>query len=249
MKILLLDDEPNLIKGYAVALERDGYSVDIVSTAEDAKAYILRHPTTVAVLDVNLLPSAIVTQRKLEQEQNGLSVYVEEEGEGFRVAAWIKAHSPTTGVVMLTSERTDIADRIQGLDIGADDYIQKGMEYAEFCARMRALVRRLTPKEPDIFKLGHLEFDFKARTLFSKDGRSVELTATEAKLVETFCLQRGNTLNRSDLYRWAFGTALPDKSGRAIDNLISKIRGKVEDGLNAELPISAVYGVGYKLTA
>jgi len=249
VKILLVDDEPDLIKGYSLALRRDGYNVEVVATADEAKDFILSHSTVIAVLDVNLLPSTVILEKKMEQERSGSPIYVEQEGEGFRIAAWIKVHSPATGIVMLTAERTDVADRIQGLDIGADDYIQKGMSYAEFCSRIRAVIRRIAPKAPNVFMLGSLTFDFKSQALSIGEGDiSVELTAAEAKLLEKLCLQRGDTLSRSELYQWVFGN-IPEKSDRAIDNLVSKIRAKVEVDLGTELPISTIYGAGYKLHA
>jgi len=249
MKILMLDDQPDVIKVYALALEKNKYTIEIVSTAEDAKSYILRHQPTVAILDVNLLHPDAVAKKKLAQEANGEDVFVEEEGEGFSVAAWVKLHAPATGIVMLTSERTEIDDRIRGLDVGADDYIQKGMKPREFCARIRALVRRLAPDEADIFKMGDLEFDVKGSALSSSGGHSADLTPAEAKLLEILCLKRGKIVSREDIYRFVFESPMPGRTDRAVDNLVSKVRGKAESKLGAELPISAIYGMGYKLHA
>lgn len=249
MKILMLDDQPAIIKGYALELEKNKYAIEIVSTAEDAKSYILHHKPTVAILDVNLLHPEAVAQKKREQEANGEDVFVEEEGEGFSVAAWVRLHAPATGIVILTSERTGIDDRIRGLDAGADDYVQKGMPPHEFCARIRALVRRLAPNEPDILKMGDLDFDVKACTLSSSAGHSADLTPAEAKLLEILCVKRGKVVSREDIYRFVFDSQMPGRTDRAVDNLVSKVRGKAESKLSAELPVSAIYGMGYKLHA
>jgi DNA-binding response OmpR family regulator len=250
MNILMLDDQLQTVQGYALALKRNAYTVEVVGNADDAKKYILSHRPAIAILDVNLLDHETIARKKREQEAQGLQPFVDEEGGGFEVAAWIRTHAPTTGIVMLTSERTLIDDQVRGLDVGADVYIEKTTSHYAFCAQIRALMRRLHPRADDILKIGLFEYDAKARVLSFRGGAPVGLTDRESKLLECLCEERGEVVSRERIYRYVFGAAMPGRNDRAVDTLVSKIRSKAESDLGGDkFPVEAIYGAGYKLLA
>ncbi len=246
VKIVFMDDEPNVIRGYAGALDADGHDVSLVQTSADLKS-AFEKPIDIAILDVNLLPGMLIEQRKAEAAEKKSSVFIPEEEEGYRVLEWIKRNSPTTGVIMLTAQKIELGDRIRGLDTGADDYLQKGIDVLEFRSRVRSLARRLFPNARETFKIASLFFDTGEGKLSSGTGNSVELTTAETKLLERLCSQRGKVISRTDLYRAVFDADLPSKTDRAIDNLVSKLRAKVERKFGCEIPVTTVYGSGYRL--
>jgi two-component system, OmpR family, response regulator len=178
MRLLVIEDEPDLLNGLARALRRAGYSVDTASDGEDGlfKAQSVNYDAI--VLDV-MLPRL----------------------DGWQVLAELRA-SKHTPVLMLTA-RDRTADRVRGFDTGADDYLVKPFDTEELLARLRALIRRAKGQSRATIEIGDVSLDTSARSV-SRAGRPVMLTAREYALLEYLVLHRGEVVSRSDLYEHLF---------------------------------------------
>lgn len=244
IRVLFMDDEPELIHHYIKQTKEDGFDVLSVKTEADAKEVLRDGSIDVAILDANLLPGVNIEKIKQAQESVGDEPFVTEEGAGYRIATWIRDNLGATGVIVLTSERTDAADRINGLDCGADDYVIKGVPPAELISRIKALLRRLKPQTSKI-TFGQFALDEANRALQTTGGLSLPLTSAEASLLKELAMPPLAPKTRNELYLSVFKKELPTENDRSIDNLVSKIRRKVRNDLGAEIPLSTLYGGGY----
>ncbi len=178
MRILIIEDEPDLLNSLAMALRDKGYAVDTAANGEDG----LFNGETIAydaiLLDV-MLP-------KLD----GWSVL-----QGLR-------KTRKTPVLMLTARDTPV-DRVRGLDTGADDYLVKPFDLAELLARLRALIRRASGQASTQIRSGAVILDTAARTV-SHNGSPVELTAREYALLEFLMVHQGEVVTRTMLYEHLF---------------------------------------------
>jgi two-component system OmpR family response regulator len=178
MRILIVEDEPDLQRGLARALRDEGYAVD---TADNGEAGLFNAESTdydAIVLDV-MLPKL----------------------DGWTVLARLRKVKQTP-VLMLTA-RDQSRDRVRGLDTGADDYLVKPFDLPELLARLRALIRRSAGKTTNRLELGAVTIDTAAR-IVSHRGKPVELTAREYALVEFMALHRGEVVTRTQLYEHLF---------------------------------------------
>jgi DNA-binding response OmpR family regulator len=166
------------------------------------------------------------------------------DGDGLDVARAIRRTS-STPIVMLTA-RTDEADTIVGLELGADDYVTKPFSPRELVARIRGVVRRAdaTPAE-DLLSVGDLELDL-GRMLVTVAGRRVDLTPTEFQLLAAMARQPGRVFTRAQLLDAVHGVAF-ESYERAIDAHVKNIRRKVEPEPRAPRYLLTVFGVGYRL--
>lgn len=244
--VLFMDDELELIHHYIKQVEMDGFQVETATSEIEAKAKLKRNNIDMAILDANLLPSLRVIEIKQAQKSVGDAPFVEEEGAGYRVAVWIKDNFPLTGAIVLTSERTEALDKINGLDCGADDYVIKGIPPAELTSRIKAVLRRLRPQVTKL-TFGPFSLNQASRVLEVDQEKSVSLTISEVRLLALLALQPNKPKSRADLYSGIFERPIPSKSDRAVDNLLSKLRRKALRELKLELPINTLYGGGYVL--
>jgi two-component system OmpR family response regulator len=178
MRILVIEDEPDLLASLAKALREEGYAVDTAADGEDGLYKAESWDYDALVLDV-MLP--------------GL--------DGWAVLQRLR-QSKKTPVLMLTARDTP-RDRVRGLDTGADDYVVKPFDLEELFARLRALIRRAAGKTQNRLEIGQLVIDTAARRV-SRAGRPVELTAREYALVEFLALHRGEVVTRTMLYEHLF---------------------------------------------
>jgi DNA-binding response OmpR family regulator len=215
--ILIVEDDPNigaLVKAY---LERDGYAPVWVRSGEDALAELPRHPVKLVVLDVGL---------------PGI--------DGLEVCRRIAGRVP---VVMLTA-RDEVADRVAGLELGADDYISKPFSPRELTARIKAVLRRGTQaKTDDVLSLGPVTVSIGAREV-RVDGTELELTQREFELLEYLVRNAGRVVGRDELLEAVWGFVSPGQT-RTVEVHIAQLRRKLG---HPEL-IRTVRGVGYKATA
>ena len=215
--ILIVEDDPNigaLVKAY---LERDGYAPVWVRSGEDALAELPRHPVKLVVLDVGL---------------PGI--------DGLEVCRRIAGRVP---VVMLTA-RDEVADRVAGLELGADDYISKPFSPRELTARIKAVLRRGThAKTDDVLSLGPVTVSIGAREV-RVDGTELELTQREFELLEYLVRNAGRVVGRDELLEAVWGFVSPGQT-RTVEVHIAQLRRKLG---HPEL-IRTVRGVGYKATA
>ena len=178
MRILIIEDEPDLLASLARGLREEGYAVD---TATDGKEGLYKAQSwdyDLLVLDV-MLP--------------GL--------DGWQILEQLR-FSKKTPVLMLTARDT-FQDRVRGLDAGADDYLVKPFDLGELLARIRALIRRAAGKTHNVLEIGPVQIDTAAR-LVTRDGTLVTLTPREYALVEFLALHRTEVVTRSTLYEHLF---------------------------------------------
>ncbi len=218
--VLLVDDDPALLASLDRALRQDGYAVTLAVDGRAALLEVERGAPDAVVLDVGL---PVI---------DGLAVCRRLRGEGFR-----------TPVLMLTA-RDAVADRVAGLDAGADDYLVKPFALAELYARLRALLRRTGSDELSTLHYRDLAMQ---RSLMDvrRGDRSIELTRTEYRLLELFLSQPERVLGRASIIDEVWGYEL-DQASNSLDVYVGYLRRKLEAGGEPRL-IHTVRGVGYIL--
>jgi two-component system alkaline phosphatase synthesis response regulator PhoP len=219
-RILVVEDEPSL----AVCLENDlkleGYEVEAVRDGETAVEKGLQPEFDLILLDV-ILP------RK----------------DGFEVCRELRRAGVRTPIILLTA-RTQEAEKVLGLELGADDYVTKPFSPRELRARIKAALRRATGAVPETFRFGDVEVDFQKCQL-RRRGKVVEVTALELKLLKAFVRARGRALTRNQLLDevWGPGTFISD---RVVDNHITRLRKKIEAKPAEPRYLVSVRGIGYR---
>jgi DNA-binding response OmpR family regulator len=221
-RILIIEDDPAILRGLADNLGCESY--DVVTAADGEQGYSLargRKPDLI-VLDL-MLPRM----------------------SGYEVCRKLRAEGVMTPIVMLTA-RGDEADRIVGLDLGADDYITKPFSIRELLARIRAVLRRAQVQNalPAELRFGNVTVDFR-RYEAQKNGRPVELTRKEFGLLRLLAARSGEPVTRDDLLNQVWGyDATP--TTRTVDNHVASLRAKLEDNPSDPRHLFTVHGVGYK---
>ena len=220
MRLLVVEDDRKLVRALAVGLELEGYAVDVAYTGEEALSQADVRDYDAVVLDV-MLP--------------GL--------DGFAVCEALRRRSTWVPVLMLTA-RADVADRIRGLDAGADDYLVKPFDFGELLARLRALVRRGPAERSGAVEVGELRLDPATRVV-NRAGTEVELTAREFEVLELLVRHGGQVVSRQQLLDeiWADDG---DGSPNIVDVYVGYLRKKLEDPSGPRL-IRTVRGVGFLL--
>jgi two-component system OmpR family response regulator len=200
MRVLVVEDEPDLLSSLAGALRDEGYAVDEAGDGEEGLMKALHCDYDAIVLDV-MLP--------------GMS--------GFAVLDRLRVRKKTP-VLMLTA-RSRTPDRVRGLDGGADDYLAKPCELPELLARIRALIRRAAGNATTTLKIGDVIVDLAGHTV-TKDGEPVALTAREISLIEYLAQHRGRVITRERLYEHLFDENDSSLSN-LLDVHISNVRKKL----------------------
>lgn len=178
MRILVVEDEPDLLVGLTRALRKQGYAVDTAADGEDGLHKALTTDFDAILLDV-MLPLI----------------------DGWEILARLRK-TKSTPVLMLTA-RDSTADRVRGLDGGADDYLVKPFDIPELFARLRAIIRRATNISRATLDLGDIHIDIAARSVH-RSGQPISLTAREYVMLEYLALHRGEVVTRTDLYEHLF---------------------------------------------
>jgi DNA-binding response OmpR family regulator len=215
MRLLVVEDEARIATFLVKGLTAAGYAVDRVSTAAAAIEITLEQEFALAVLD-----------RRLP------------DGDGLDVLRAIRARGDDLLVVVLTA-RGEIDDRVEGLDLGADDYITKPFAFDELLARVRARLRARA-EHASVLSSGEIELDLRTRRARGLDG-DVELTQREFTLLETFLRHRGQVLSREQLLSQVWGMDF-DPGTNLVDVYVGYLRRKLGEG-----SIETVRGAGYRL--
>jgi two-component system, OmpR family, response regulator MprA len=221
MKILVVDDERAVRESLRRALELEGYEIELAGDGNEALYRLESSDEPDAmILDV-LMPGV-----------DGLEVCRRLRGTGSRLP-----------VLMLTA-RTEVEDRVAGLDAGADDYVTKPFALEELLARVRALLRRTSDEAGDVARFADLELDPGTREV-RRGERPIELTRTEFSLLELFMRNPRQVLTRSVIFErvWGYDFGF---SSNSLDVYIGYLRRKTEAGGEPRL-IQTVRGVGYAL--
>jgi DNA-binding response OmpR family regulator len=222
--ILVVDDEPHIVLGLKDALEFEGFRVVTASTGEEAvEVHRREHPDAV-LLDL-MLP-----------DQNG-----------YQVCQQIRETDVRVPVIILTARSLE-ADKIRGLDSGADDYVTKPFSVGELTARIRALFRRAgRPSEAQILTIGLVQVNLSAQTV-QRGDKTEPLSFYEVELLRLLHERQGQPVSREDILNKVWGIE-KNPNNRTIDNFVVKLRKKVERRPNNPEHILTVYGFGYKLIA
>ena len=223
-RILVVDDEADIVALVAYHLAKSGYRVSTAASGADALAVAQQERPALVVLD-QMLP--------------GLS--------GFEVLEQLRADDATRGVaVLMLTARKEEQDRIRGLSLGADDYLTKPFSPQELVLRVGAILRRVraTPVTGDVLQIGAVQIDRAAHRV-AVDGQQVELTPTEFRLLLTLAERRGRVQARGHLLETVWEAA-PDIQTRTVDMHIQRLRTKL--GAAGDL-IETVRGFGYRLKA
>jgi len=221
-KILVVDDETQIVKVLKAYLEQSGFQVVAAADGKAALSVFQREKPDFMILDLNL---------------PGM--------DGLDVCREVRRQS-NIPILMLTA-RVEEADKLVGLELGADDYVVKPFSPREVVARVRTIYRRATgePFQPQVIRVGDLQIDLDQHTVMASE-RQVELTPTEFDILAVLAQQPRRVFTRMQIMEQAQGNAF-DGYERTIDAHIKNIRIKLE--LNPKKPayIHTVFGVGYKL--
>lgn len=226
-KILIVEDESDLVKLLKYNLEKEGFKVNYATDGSVALAELRRDPPDLVILDL-MLP--------------GL--------DGLEVCRQLRRNDrfARTPVLML-SARGEEADRVVGLEIGADDYVTKPFSTREMIARVRALLRRNEPAVPARTKVqrGDLVIDPTAHSVLV-GGRSIELSALEFRLLHYMASHPGMVFSRDQLLDNVWGN---DRSvtPRSVDVYIRRIREKIESAPQQPAYVQTIHGVGYRFAS
>jgi two-component system alkaline phosphatase synthesis response regulator PhoP len=222
-KILVVDDEVEIVRILRGYLERAGYTVLSAYTGPEAVRMARQESPALMVLDL-MLPGM----------------------DGWDVCRTLRRESDVP-IIMLTA-RVEETDRVIGLELGADDYVTKPFSPREVVARVRAVLRRVQgPRAPEAERLtvDALVLDA-ARHTVTMDGRAVDLTPTEFEILQALMREPGRVLSRLQLLEAATGEAYEGYE-RTVDTHIKNMRRKIEDEPTSPTYLLTVHGVGYKM--
>jgi DNA-binding response OmpR family regulator len=202
MRILVVEDYDPIRNAVTQGLREEGFAVDATGVADEARWFLSQRVHDVVLLDV-MLPGA-----------DGIEILANARAAGFE------------GHVLLLTAKDEIADRVRGLDAGADDYLVKPFAFAELLARVRALIRRTYRRKDPILSIGDLAVDTAGHTV-SRGGRAIELSAREYALLSYLALRSGEVVTRQDIWThvYDFGS---ETSSNVIDVYIGYLRRKIE---------------------
>lgn len=222
-RILVVDDEPDIALGLRLDLQDEGHQVEVAGDGEVALARAREPGWDLIVLDV-MLPLK----------------------DGFEVCRDLRRARILTPVLMLTA-RAQEAEKVMGLDMGADDYVTKPFSPREFRARVRALLRRAIAEPVAIHRIGDCEVDL-ARAELRRHGSRTDLTAIELKMLQMFLHSHGRVLSRAQVVDQVWGQDV-FVTDRVVDTHVVKLRRKVEPDPAEPRHIVSVRGLGYRFEA
>ncbi len=222
MKLLVIEDEAKIASLLKKGLQGQGFTVDISGDGEDGFERATKTPYDAIVIDI-MLP-----------KRDGLSV--------LKMLRTRKVTAP----VMIITARGDVNERVEGLNLGADDYMAKPFSMDEVVARIRALVRRVTGETITLYKVGDLMMNLVTREV-SRGSRRINLTVREFRLLEHLMQLPGQVVTRTQLIErvWEYHF---DPGTNLVDVYIQRLRRKIDDGEDVKL-IQTVRGVGYCVCA
>jgi two-component system OmpR family response regulator len=220
MRVLVVEDDLGMSRVLQRGLAEEGYVVDACADGAEARWRARELPYDAVVLDV-MLPGE----------------------NGFEVCRGLRADRLALPVIMLTA-RHDVADRVRGLDLGADDYLTKPFSFVELAARLRALLRRADPARPSTLRNGDLWLDVPARRA-RRAGTDLSLSMRELALLELFLRHPGVLLTRTRIREEVWDSAF-DGDSNVVDQYVSYLRRKVDRPFGRR-DIETVRGAGYRL--
>jgi two-component system OmpR family response regulator len=221
VRVLVVEDDVKMARLLRRGLEHEGYAVDVVATGEDALWATAELPLDAVVLDA-MIPAP----------------------DGFEVCRRMRGDGRWVPVLMLTA-RDAVADRVAGLDAGADDYLVKPFAFDELFARLRALVRREPGERPPLLEVGDLRLDPASKEV-TRGDRRIELSAKEFALLDLFMRHPGEVLGRTQILDHVWDFAYSGTSN-VVDVYVRYLRDKVDRPFGVA-SIETVRGHGYRLS-
>ena len=219
MRILIVEDEGKTAEYLAKGLSEQGYVVDVARDGSEALHRALEGAYDLLVLDL-MLPGI----------------------NGWEVLERLRRSKPTP--VLLLTARDAVADRVRGLELGADDYLVKPFAFSELVARMRSVLRRAPHRQPEVLRCADLEVDV-PRKRVSRAGRRIDLTAKEFALLELLVRRAGEVLSRTLIAEQVWDINF-DSDSNVVEVAIRRLRGKVDEPFPRRL-LHTVRGMGYVL--
>jgi DNA-binding response OmpR family regulator len=219
-RILIVEDDPDIALGLEDDLKRQGYQVEIVDNGESAIRRAGGEAWDLILLDV-MLPRV----------------------DGFEVCRELRRSRVKTPIILLTAKVQE-AEKVMGLELGADDYVTKPFSPRELRARIKAVLRRFGDESQGIYRFGGVEVDFD-RAEVRRNGVPIELTALEFRVLKVFVERRGRVLTRDQLIgaAWENGTNVSD---RVVDTHVLNLRKKIEQAPGQPQFLHGVRGIGYR---
>ncbi len=221
-KILIIEDEKDMVTGLKFNLEARDYTVIAAYDGEAGYQKALKEQPDLVILDL-MLPKL----------------------NGYEVCKRLKEEVPDLPIIMLTAKSQE-AEIVTGLELGADDYITKPFSVLELIARIKAVFRRVKSGSeiPEVHRFGNLEINFK-KYYASKKGKSLKLSPREYEILKCLIEREGEIVSRDELLNQVWGyDSFPNT--RTVDAHIAKLRGKIEDKPEEPKLIITIHGIGYK---
>ena len=222
-RLLVVEDEPGIAFALEADLQSEGYKVTLATTGDQALRAARAETFDLVLLDV-MLPGK----------------------DGFEVCRELRRSGFKAPILMLTAKAQE-AEKVMGLELGADDYITKPFSPRELRARIKAALRRSAGDATEVFRFGDAEVDF-ARCEVRRSGAAIELSALEFKLLTAFVRSRGRVLTREQLLDAAWGRDV-SLNDRVVDNHIVSLRRKIEPDPAQPRFVVNIRGLGYRFDA
>ncbi len=222
MRVLVIEDEPKAAAFIRRGLEESGFTVVLATRGDEGLTLARTEPFEAIVLDINLPVLG-----------------------GFGILAALRESGNLTPTLCLTA-RDAVADRVRGLELGADDYLVKPFSFAELLARLRTIVRRRGPALDPLIRVADLELDL-PKLRATRAGQRLDLTAKEFQLLALLARRQGEVLSRTVIANEVWDVNF-DSDTNVVDVAIRRLRSKADDPFPAKL-IHTVRGVGYVLEA
>jgi DNA-binding response OmpR family regulator len=222
-KILIIEDEPDIVRGLRDALQFEGFEVDARSTGAEGLAAAMDWVPDCVLLDL-MLP----------------------DDNGYRICETLRSRDPVVPIIILTAKAQE-ADKVRGLEAGADDYVTKPFSIAELIARINAIFRRQARMgaTDETFPIGPWTINTRKHTM-SKGRATKRLTFYELEVLKLLRERADDAVSRDELLEKVWGVQ-PSPTNRTVDNFVVKLRRKLEEDQKSPKHILTVYGFGYKL--
>ncbi|MBM6830374.1 response regulator transcription factor [Anaerotignum lactatifermentans] len=220
MRILVAEDERDMNRLIVKTLQKAGYSVDGCFDGEEAQLHLLGAEYDAMVLDV-MMPKK----------------------DGYSLVEELRAKGVDTPILFLTA-RDSVADRVKGLDLGADDYLVKPFDFDELLARIRAITRKHTGNRRNVFSVGDLTLEAESRVV-KRGGKEIAVLPKEFSILEYMIRNKGTVLSREQIENRIWNYEYSGNSNN-VDVYMSRLRKKIDEGYETKL-IHTIRGVGWVL--